>query len=56
MKSTHLLRYAAVLSLLVGTTACNPQLEPEGDEIHVDLSAQAAPAATPAADDARAAG
>ncbi|WP_363797208.1 hypothetical protein ABU614_18575 [Lysobacter firmicutimachus] len=55
MKLTAMLRYAAVLSLLVGTTACNPQSVPIGDEIHVDLSAQAAPAAAPAAN-ARTAG
>lgn len=48
MKSNRLLRYAAIVSLLA-CAACKPQSFPYLDDIHVDLSGQAAPAAADAA-------
>lgn len=48
MKSNRFLRYAAIVSLLA-CAACKPQSVPYFDDIHVDLSGRAAPAAAEAA-------
>ncbi|MET4727249.1 hypothetical protein ABIE09_001043 [Lysobacter enzymogenes] len=50
MKSNRFLRYAAIASLLA-CAACKPTFFPgiPGDNIHVDLSGRAAPAAVDAA-------
>ncbi|MBN7138958.1 hypothetical protein A7A76_07605 [Lysobacter enzymogenes] len=48
MKSNRFLRYAAIASLLA-CAACKPTFFPIGDNVHVDLSGRAAPAAVDAA-------